>query len=230
MGDEDISNVLISGPLMDEIQQTFKSGYTQTFRVFNIEDADLQFIDNRVHIGPIDKAAEFITKFSTDLSSQNEFFTNQAGLEYVKRKYFPFWDERIAANYYPSSGATYIEDLSEDIRFSTIVNQGHGVASLRDGEFEMMLQRRLLQDDSRGVAEVLNETYHTEPQIMIPLDNAENTANLNRRLYQIQQFKHSYFFGLTDTINNYVSSYNTSWTAINENNYPNGLPFNLFLM
>jgi len=228
--DNDISNVLISGPLMDEVQQSFKAGYAQTFRVFNIDNPDLHFVDNRVHIGPIDEGAEFITKYTTKLSSENEYFTNQAGLEYVKRVYYPYWDERIAANYYPSSGATFIKDMTEDVRFSTIVNQGHGVGSLKDGEFEMMLQRRLLEDDHRGVDEVLNETYHTEPQIMILLDNAENVANLNRRYYQIQQFAHSFFFGMTSSIEAYVSEYNTSWTAMNLNVYPNGLPENIFLM
>eukprot|EP00483_Globobulimina_turgida_P000148 UN00148 len=111
--------------------------------------------------------------------------------------------------------------------FSTIINQGHGVASLRDGEFEMMLQRRCLQDDSRGVAEVLNTTYHTQPQVMILMDSAENTANLNRRYYQIQQFQHSFFFGLTSTIDDYVSSFNTSWSAMTNDV---ALPANLFLM
>ena len=228
--DSNINNTMITGSLMDEVQQTFKSGYGQTYRLFNILDPDLRFIDNRVLLGPIDQGAEFITKYTTELSSNYEYFTNQAGLEYVKRVYFPYWDERIASNYYPSSGATYIEDINDVIRFSTIINQGHGVGSLHDGEFEMMLQRRCLQDDSRGVGEVLNTTFHTQPQIMILMDTAENTANLNRRYYQIQQFQHSFFFTLTDTINNYVSSYQTSWTAINTTTYPIGLPDNIFLM
>ena len=84
---------------------------------------------------------------STDMESKGEMFTNQAGLEYVKRVYDPFLDEPIAGNYYPSSGATFIENEAETkgLRFSTIVNQGHGVASLKEGEMEMMLQRRCSQ-------------------------------------------------------------------------------------
>jgi len=230
--DAQIKNTIVSGPLMDEVQQTFRDGYGQTLRVFNIEHPDLRFIDNRVQIGPIDQGAEFITKFSTSLRSNGEFFTNQAGLEYVPRSYYPFWDERVAGNYYPSSGATYITDGDndvDDVRFSTIVDQGHGVGSLRDGELELMLQRRCLQDDSRGVAQVLNETYHTEPQIMLLLDTAENVADLNRRYYQLQQFQHSFFFGVTESISDYTTKYATAWSAMNEA-MPNGLPDNVFLL
>eukprot|EP01084_Bolivina_argentea_P028334 52679_1 len=226
--DNQIENVAVSGPLLDEVQQTFKDGYAQSYRVFNIKDPDLQFVDNRVMIGPIDQGAEFITKYTTELSTNNEYFTNQASLEYVKRVYYPFWDERIAGNYYPSSGASYIEDTEDDVRFSTIVNQGHGVASLKDGELEMMLQRRCLQDDSKGVGEVLNTTFHTEPQVMIIMDDKETTANLNRRYYQMQQYKQSLFFGVTDSIDSYVSQYNTSWSAIHPS-IPDGLPSNVFL-
>merc|ERR1711902_372815 len=35
---------------------------------------------------------------------------------------------------------------------------------------------------------------------------------------------------MTDSIGDYLSSYNTSWTAMNLNAFPNGLPMNLFLM
>ena len=227
-----INNTLIEGPLVSEVQQVFKkkgSIYAQKFGLFNVDHPDLRYIDNRVIIGPIDKAAEFITKYSTDMDSKGEMFTNQAGLEYVKRVYNPFLDEPVAGNYYPSSGATYIEDGKRGVRFSTIVNQGHGVASLRNGEMEMMLQRRCVADDRRGVNEVLNERYHTEPQIMIMLDTEENVANLNRRYYQIQQFQHSFFFGITDSIVSYISQYKTSWSAMNDA-MASGLPPNVFLM
>ena len=37
------------------------------------------------------------------------------------------------------------------------------VASLADGEVELMVHRRLLYDDSRGVGEPLNETQGITP-------------------------------------------------------------------
>ena len=41
---------------------------------------------------------------------------------------------------------------------SVLVDRGEGCASLKDGEMEIMLNRRLLVDDWRGVGEALNET------------------------------------------------------------------------
>ena len=114
-----------------------------------------------------------------------------------------------------------MEDISSSIRFSTIVNQGHGVGSYINGEYEIMLQRRLTAE---AINEVLNTTSHTEPQIMIIVDNDENTANYNRRYYQIQQFKHSFFYGLTNNISSWISLYNTTWSAMN-----GPLPDQLFL-
>ena len=47
-------------------------------------------------------------------------FTNQNGLEYVDRKYDSWRDERIAGNYYPSTGQTFIKDINTNYKFSTI--------------------------------------------------------------------------------------------------------------
>ncbi|XP_062099500.1 probable alpha-mannosidase At5g13980 [Humulus lupulus] len=41
---------------------------------------------------------------------------------------------------------------------SVLVDRSVGGSSLVDGQIELMLHRRLLHDDSRGVGEVLNET------------------------------------------------------------------------
>eukprot|EP01084_Bolivina_argentea_P199368 341144_1 len=154
-------------------------------------------------------------------------YTNQAGLEYIERRYNAYIDERIAGNFYPSSGVSLMKNNLENIVFSSIVNQGHGVGSIVDGEYELMLQRRLIAE-CMELDEALNTTSHTEPQVIILLDNNENTANFNRRYYQIQQFKHSFFFGLTDSISSWISMYNTSWSAINPL-HSNGLPYQIFL-
>ena len=222
---------MIEGALMDEMQQLFRSGYSQTFRVYNTMDRDLAYIDNRVHLGPIDEGMEFVTRFKTELENDLTWYTNQNGLEYVDRRYLSWRDERIAANYFPSTGQTYIKDINTNIKLSTIVNQGHGVGSTKSGEYELMLQRRCLADDHKGVNEVLNTTSHTEPQIMILMDKSDNVADLNRRLYQIQQFSHTYLFvkNIINSTTDWINTYNTSWTAMNSAN-SKGLPKQIFLM
>ncbi|KOM38456.1 hypothetical protein LR48_Vigan03g183800 [Vigna angularis] len=50
----------------------------------------------------------------------------------------------------------YIQDSS--VEFSVLVDRSVGGSSLEDGQMEVMLHRRLIHDDARGVGEVLNET------------------------------------------------------------------------
>jgi hypothetical protein len=227
---DDVTYHIEEGELVTEVQQFFRDNYAQSWRVWNVNDSDLQYIDNQVHIGPIDQGAELVTRFATELKNDLTWYSNQAALEYVKRVYFPYWDEPIAGNYYPAAGQAYLEDSTQGVRFVTIVNQGHGVGCLREGEMELMLQRRCLEDDQRGVGEVLNTTHHTEPSIFILLGESEDVAYLSRRLYLMQQFPHNLFWGMTDSIAQYTGDYNTTWNAMNADYKPDGFPPNIFLM
>jgi Glycosyl hydrolases family 38 C-terminal domain/Glycosyl hydrolases family 38 C-terminal beta sandwich domain len=66
--------------------------------------------------------------------------------------------EPVAGNYYPMTAAAYLRDEARGIQLSLLTDRSQGVASIRDGEIEAMIHRRILADDSRGVDEALNET------------------------------------------------------------------------
>ncbi|KAF8694238.1 hypothetical protein HU200_038373 [Digitaria exilis] len=79
----------------------------------------------------------------------------------------------IAGNYYPVSFlcdsvhlqvnlGIYVEDGSKEL--SVLVDRSVGGSSIKDGQIELMLHRRLLHDDGRGVAEALNETVCLDNQ------------------------------------------------------------------
>jgi hypothetical protein len=151
-------------------------------------------------------------------------------VEYVGRTYNPYLDERIAANYYPCSSQSYFSDSEDSVRFSTIVNQAHGVGSTFDGGYELMLQRRCLSDDSRGVGEVLNTSDHTEPELYVMMDDAQEVAFLNRRLNLLQQFDTSRFYALTNSMQTWSSMYRTNRTFMAQGPYyQEGLPRNIHL-
>ncbi|KAL9331149.1 hypothetical protein ACSQ67_000759 [Phaseolus vulgaris] len=98
--------------------------------------------------GIADFAAEVFSTdvFSADVNQIRDFRTD--------------WDlqvnQPIAGNYYPVNLGIYIQDSS--VEFSVLVDRSVGGSSLEDGQMELMLHRRLLHDDARGVGEVLNET------------------------------------------------------------------------
>jgi hypothetical protein len=111
---------------------------------------------------------EVISKITSDLSTggdgKNKFFTDSNGREFMERvyNYRPTWDlevyEPIAGNYYPLTAAMYVQDTAAQKQLSVLTDRSQAGASLGDGEMELLIHRRLVVDDNRGVEEALNET------------------------------------------------------------------------
>jgi hypothetical protein len=108
---------------------------------------------------------EVIVKYTSGIKSAGTWYTDSNGKEMVKRVYNkrgpsypePYKiSEPVAGNYYPVNALMSLDDGKNELTVLTDVSQGG--ASLADGELEFMLHRRVLQDDSRGVQEPLNET------------------------------------------------------------------------
>jgi alpha-mannosidase len=79
-----------------------------------------------------------------------------------KRNHRTMWNlsqtEQIAGNYYPVNTAASLVDEETGTTMTLLVDRASGVGSIEDGEIEVMLHRRILDDDGRGVGEPLNET------------------------------------------------------------------------
>lgn len=48
----------------------------------------------------------------------------------------------------------FMRDVHDDLQLNFLCDATHGAASLKDGQIEMMLHRRCIDDDGRGVGEV----------------------------------------------------------------------------
>nr|GLL26254.1 alpha-mannosidase-like [Ipomoea trifida] len=153
---------VIRGPLVDEVHQQFSSWIYQVIRVYrDKEHAEVEFT-----IGPIpteDKIGkEIITKMTSNMATNKVFYTDSNGRDFLKRvrNYRSDWPlhvtEPVAGNYYPISLGIYTVDTKSE--FSVLVDRATGGASIQDGEIELMLHRRMIHDDSRGVVGTLNET------------------------------------------------------------------------
>jgi hypothetical protein len=101
----------------------------------------------------------------TNFDNQNTFYTDSNGLEEQTRilNFRPTWNltihEAVAGNYYPINSHIKVSDPKSSTKFATILtDRSMGGAVINKGEFELMLHRRLLADDWRGVDENLNET------------------------------------------------------------------------
>jgi hypothetical protein len=134
----------------------------QTTKVF----MNQPYVEIEYTVGPIPihdgRGKEFVTKLCSPIQSNGLFYTDSNGREFLPRKrgYRPTWNlteyEWVAGNYYPVNAATYVED--EESSLAVVVDRSQGGSSLANGCIEIMIQRRTLTDDSRGVAEAMNET------------------------------------------------------------------------
>ncbi|XP_023318565.1 lysosomal alpha-mannosidase isoform X1 [Trichogramma pretiosum] len=157
---------IFKGPLVEEIHQIINDWVSQVIRIYNGKN----YVEFNWLVGPIpvnDKTGkEVITKYSSNLKTNSEFYTDSNGRDMLKRKlnYRPTWDlrlqEPISGNYYPVTSKISIEDKSNQLRLSALTDRAQGGSSLEEGELQLMLHRRLLSDDAFGVGEALNESAY----------------------------------------------------------------------
>ena len=91
--------------------------------------------------------SELILRLTSDVRNDNVFFTDQNGYQLLGRKTYP--DRLIESNYYPITNMAVLEDESKRLTVHTA--QPHGVASLKEGWIEIMLDRTMTRDDGRGL-------------------------------------------------------------------------------
>ena len=147
-----------------EIHVTFtKPWIRQVTRVL----AGQPYVEIEYTIGPIPtddgRGKEIVTRYAAPaIKSNATFFTDSNGRKFQRRQrnYRPSWNmdvyEPIAGNYYPVNAAIYLQDSKASM--AVVVDRSQGGSSLQDGVLELMVQRRTLADDARGVDEPLNET------------------------------------------------------------------------
>jgi len=137
---------------------------------YRLNDGD-DFLEIEWTVGPVpidDKhGKEVIVRFDTGghIKSASAFYTDSNGMEFLKRvrNHRDTWNltlhddqETVAANYFPITTGAYIKDSEHQL--NVVTDRAQGAASLKDGQIEIMVHRRLLKDDNKGVGENLNET------------------------------------------------------------------------
>ncbi|KAL9966329.1 hypothetical protein ACROYT_G024383 [Oculina patagonica] len=152
---------IFKGPVVQEVRQVISPYISQVIRL----NAGQRHAEFEYTVGPIPIGdhwgKEIITRFDTDIKSNQLFYTDANGREMQERKrnYRPTWKlnitEPVAGNYYPVNSRMYIKD--SDKQLTILTERSLGGSSMKDGSMEIMLHRRLLVDDKRGVGEPLNE-------------------------------------------------------------------------
>lgn len=150
------------GPVVFESRAKIDGNVAAVVRIYD----SMNFIESEWLIGPIDIeddiGKEYIVSYTTNILNNGEFYTDSNGRQVLKRKLNkrPQWnvtlEEPIAGNYYPVTNEIFIKDDND--KFVVLTDRSQGGTSVREGQIELMLHRRLLHDDAFGVGEALNET------------------------------------------------------------------------
>jgi hypothetical protein len=113
------------------------------------------FVDS---IGISDNIGKEITlNLQTKYKNGKVFYTDSMGLEEQKRTidYRPTWNytvfEPTAGNYYPVNSFIRVQDATTNRSVTVVNDRSQGGTVIREGEIELMIHRRLLVDDGRGV-------------------------------------------------------------------------------
>ncbi|KAJ5077890.1 alpha-mannosidase [Anaeramoeba ignava] len=215
----------ITSELYDEIHQVFASNLTQIWRLYRTNNEDLgRFIEIEHKLGPnLEGNKEVVTRFITSIPSEGVFYQTNNDLEIMKRVYNS--SECITENYYPFTGACWIEDSNQ--RLTIITDRAHGITSIESGVIEVMIARRTLQDDGYGLGMPLEDTTYYKSKLWIMFDTieeSERSRHISSLLFNTP-FKLTYGISPNIGINEWMNSYLSETTTL-----CNDLPRNIHLL
>ena len=158
------------GPVKSSVTMEYSPNLRQTISllhsVSNVSRGVI--IDTFVDIRPY---RNFEISLKVNTGAGNVFYTDSNGLQMMRRKYRQ--KMTLQGNFYPITSLVYVQADSKH-RLNFISNRCHGV-SVQKGSLEMMLDRRLQQDDWRGLNEGVldNKPLHTRV-LLVPEEVAED--------------------------------------------------------
>ena len=219
--------------LFTEVHQEWTSWLGLVIRVYKDQD----FILFDWVVGPIpvddDVGKEIILKYDSNLRTHATFYTDANGRQLVKRQkdHRDTWDytvtEPISGNYYPVASRIIIKDQHQDIQLAVLTDRSQGGSSINDGSIELMVHRRLLNDDGLGVGEALNEPgvdgrgLVVRGQHYLLVSTTSDGAKLHRSLAQQLFLQPLITFSNFKTKEDYYSKYNTIYSFLTASLPPN---------
>ncbi|XP_045783844.1 alpha-mannosidase 2 isoform X3 [Maniola jurtina] len=200
--------VIVAGPVSTEITTMYLPFLVHTVRIYTVKNSLLEHgvqIDNIVDFEdpPKNRETELFMRIQTNIQNGEvpEFYTDQNGFQYQKR--IKVNKLGIEGNYYPITTMAWLQD--EETRLTFITNHAQGASAFEPGRLEVMLDRRTLYDDHRGVGEgvvdnkptifqnwLLIEPVAPEPGARDKRDTSEHSSSFNERHFIPDQVSTNY--------------------------------------
>jgi alpha-mannosidase II len=119
---------------------------------------------------------ELAVNMETDINN-SDFYTDLNSYQFIRRKTYN--KIPLQANVYPMPSGAYIHD--NKLRLTALSAQTLGVCSLKKSQLEIFLDRRLQQDDNRGLEQPVLDNKITSSRFILAF---EKTKNLNDNTVQ----------------------------------------------
>ncbi|KAM9406881.1 epididymis-specific alpha-mannosidase [Salvelinus alpinus] len=138
-------------------------------------------LEQSYSLGPLVVNTEAVLRTKTSLKNNRTLFTDDNGYQMMKRPSRTFVNDTVARNYYPMVRMAYIEDDSS--RLVLLSERAHGASSQSEGELEVMLHRRLWnnQEWTLGYNLTLNDSSVVRPVLWMTLGSLAATTSLYQR-------------------------------------------------
>ncbi|CAO2625621.1 Alpha-mannosidase 2 [Lemmus lemmus] len=161
------------GRIYSEVTSFFEH-VTHTVRLYNVQGIERQSVEvsNIVDIRSVHNR-EIVMRISSKINSQNRFFTDLNGYQIQPRRTMSKLP--LQANVYPMSTMAYIQDAEH--RLTLLSAQSLGTASMASGQIEVFMDRRLMQDDNRGLGQGVHDNKITANLFRILLEK-RNGVNM----------------------------------------------------
>lgn len=176
--------VISKGPLMEEAYSYPRTAWerspiSHSTRLYNGNNMIQEFlIEKEYHVELLShnfNDRELIVRYKTDIDNKRIFYSDLNGFQMSRRETYD--KIPLQGNYYPMPALAFMQG-SNGQRFSVHSRQSLGVASLKDGWLEIMLDRRLTRDDGRGLGQgvldnrAMNVVFH-----ILVESNISSTSN-----------------------------------------------------
>ncbi|XP_059214046.1 alpha-mannosidase 2 [Centropristis striata] len=160
------------GPVFSDITSCFRH-FTHTLRLFHLDGhagRSLE-ISNMVDIRS-EVNRELAMRLVSGVASGNRFYSDLNGFQMQQRRTLAKLP--LQANFYPMTTAAFLQDTVS--RMTLLAAQSQAVASLRPGELEVVLDRRLQQDDNRGLGQGVTDNKLTASLYHLLLEDRRGGA------------------------------------------------------
>lgn len=176
---EQMSIIITTGTVTTELTTIYDAFLMHKVTIFLDETTALSnaiSIENTVDFEnpPKNRETELFMRIISDVQNGDvpEFYSDQNGFSMQKR----IKVERIGieGNYFPVTTMAYIQD--DNVRLSLLTDHAQGAAAWQPGFLEVMLDRRTLYDDSRGMGEGVVDNKRTVSKYWLLIEDVSKVA------------------------------------------------------